>query len=132
MFRMKATISIIAGWMLALQIASAPAQAAELLMFEEDWCHWCEQWNDEIGVIYNKTTEGKRAPLRRIDIHGKFPDNVELASRPQFTPTFILVEDGKELGRIEGYPGEDFFWGLLSRLLDKLPEEDTSAAKATN
>ena len=132
MFCMKAMISMIAGWMLALQIASAPAHAAELLMFEEDWCHWCEQWNDEIGGIYNKTTEGKRAPLRRVDIHGKFPDNVELASRPQFTPTFILVEDGRELGRIEGYPGEDFFWGLLARLLDKLPEEDTSAAKATN
>jgi hypothetical protein len=34
-----------------------------------------------------------------------------------FTPTFVLVEDGTEAGRIEGYPGEDFFWPLLAKLI---------------
>ncbi len=34
-----------------------------------------------------------------------------------FTPTFVLVENGVELARIEGYPGEDFFWGLLGMIL---------------
>ena len=90
-------------------------------MFEEDWCHWCERWNEEIGVIYDKTEEGQRAPLVRVDIHDKFPEGLVLKSRPQYTPTFILVQDGQELGRIEGYPGEDFFWGLLGRLLEKAP-----------
>ena len=28
-----------------------------------------------------------------------------------------LVDDGRELSRIEGYPGEDFFWGLLEMML---------------
>ena len=97
-------------------------RAAELLMFEEDWCAWCEQWNAEIGPIYPLSTEGKRAPLRRIDIHGTYPAGIALDSRPQFTPTFVLVEDGREIGRIEGYPGEDFFWGLLSRIMKKLPK----------
>ena len=40
-------------------------------------------------------------------------------TRPVFTPTFVLVEDGKELGRIEGYAGDEFFWFLLGRLLDE-------------
>ena len=35
-----------------------------------------------------------------------------------YTPTFILVEGGQEIGRIEGYPGEDFFWGLLKMMLE--------------
>ncbi len=102
---------------------TSPARAAELLMFEEDWCTWCERWNDEVGVIYHKTTEGKRAPLRRVDIHGSFPEDVTLALRPQYTPTFVLIENGREVGRIEGYPGEDFFWGLLGRLFEKLPPD---------
>jgi len=101
--------------------------AAELLMVEEKWCHWCEKWNEEIGVIYNKTDEGRRAPLRRVDIHAGLPTDVELASRPQYTPTFILIDNGKEVSRIEGYPGEDFFWGLLSRMLEKLPAATTRA-----
>ena len=37
-------------------------RAAELLMFEEKWCSWCERWNAEIGPIYPKTAESRRAP----------------------------------------------------------------------
>jgi hypothetical protein len=33
----------------------------------------------------------------------------------------LLDDNGKEAGRIEGYPGEDFFWLQLSDLLKKLP-----------
>jgi hypothetical protein len=47
------------------------------------------------------------------------PEGITLASRPRFTPTFIVVQDGAEIGRIEGYPGEDFFWGLLGRILER-------------
>jgi len=35
-----------------------------------------------------------------------------------FTPTFVLMQDGVEIGRIEGYPGEDFFWGLLNQMIE--------------
>lgn len=112
-----------------MALAGGRAPAAELLMFEEDWCHWCQKWDDEVGVIYAKTAEGRHLPLRRIDIHGAFPKDVALTSRPQYTPTFILVDEGREVGRIEGYPGEDFFWGLLGRLLDKLPPGHESNAQ---
>jgi len=30
----------------------------------------------------------------------------------------VLVEDGVELGRLEGYNGDEFFWFLLGKLLD--------------
>jgi len=101
---------------LTMVIASV-ASAAELIMVEEVGCIWCEEWNSEIAPIYPKTTEGKYAPLRRIDIHDPVPDGLSFNTRPVFTPTFILVEGGNEVGRIEGYPGEDFFWGLLERML---------------
>jgi hypothetical protein len=58
-----------------------------------------------------KTLEGDVAPLQRIDIHSKLSTDIILKSSPQFTPTFIVVSNNKEVGRIEGYPGEDFFWG---------------------
>jgi hypothetical protein len=37
-----------------------------------------------------------------------------------FSPTFVLVEQGREIGRITGYPGADFFWGMLAELIQKL------------
>lgn len=109
---------------LTLMLAAAlPARAElELLMFEQAGCVYCAKWNKEIGPIYPKAPEGQAAPLRRIDLRGTWPDEIDLTSRPLFTPTFVLVRDGKELSRIEGYPGEDFFWGLLGMMLQNEPE----------
>lgn len=97
----------------------APAFAwaeTRLMMAEETGCIWCEQWNVEIGPIYPKTAEGRAAPLERFDIDSP-PDDIQFSRPINFTPTFILVRDGVEVGRIDGYPGEDFFWGLLGTLL---------------
>ena len=100
----------------------APAARADavLLMAEEDGCLWCERWNEEIADIYPKTDEGQKAPLQRYDLHGGKLADVTFATRVHYTPTFILVSDGKKVDRIEGYPGEDFFWGLLSELIAKI------------
>ena len=32
-------------------------------------------------------------------------------------PTFVLFDEGREIGRITGYPGDDAFWGLLGKML---------------
>lgn len=98
----------------------APASAAELVMVEEAGCPWCARWNAEVGPAYPKTEEGRRAPLRRVDLHA-LPGDIAFATPPRFTPTFVLVEAGREVGRIEGYPGDEFFWALLARLLGSLP-----------
>lgn len=92
------------------------AIAAELVMVEEKGCIWCARWNAEIAPAYPKTAEGRFAPLRRVDIHD-MPEDLETDRRVAFTPTFLLVEDGKELARIEGYPGADFFWPMLTKIL---------------
>jgi len=100
--------------------------AAELVMLEEDGCPWCQRWQEEVGVIYSKTEEGKVAPLRMVDIHGPLPEDLKFLVKGGFTPTFILVDKGKEIGRIRGYPGESFFWGLLAQLIEKLPKDGNS------
>jgi hypothetical protein len=94
-----------------------PAQAAELIMVERKGCHYCIEWKDDLGPIYPNTAEGKYAPLRIIDINDGAPDGVTFARKVIYTPTFVLVENNTEIGRIEGYPGEDFFWGLLDMML---------------
>lgn len=93
------------------------ALAAQLVMVEQEGCIYCARWDREIAHIYPKTEQGARAPLRRVQLRD-LPDDVDFTSRPVFTPTFVLVEDGRELGRIEGYAGDEFFWFILDRLLD--------------
>lgn len=100
-------------------VAGLPASAAgvSLILVEESGCVYCAQWNTEVGLEYPLTPEGRSAPLRRIDLAERLPDGIEFKSKPRITPTFVLVKDGRELSRLEGYPGEDFFWGLLGRML---------------
>jgi thioredoxin-related protein len=100
-----------------------PAGAAELVIFEQDYCSWCERWHEEIGPIYPKTAESRRAPLRRVDIHDPLPADLDFLQKSHFTPTFVLIDDGREIGRILGYPGEDFFWGLLGEMMKRLQEQ---------
>ena len=101
-------------------IGPAFGLAAELVMFETGGCPWCAAWNEEVGEIYHKTPEGRRAPLRRVDLEAARPPDLSAVRGVVYTPTFVLVEEGREVGRIAGYPGVDHFWGLLAQLLDEL------------
>ena len=94
----------------------------KLLMFESSTCYYCEIWHKEIGAIYPKTSEGRLAPLERLDIFDSSLHGNILSRDISFTPTFVLINDNMEVARLEGYPGEDFFWGLLSEMLLKIEE----------
>ena len=97
-------------------------------MFEQKGCVWCQRFDREIAPAYAKTTEGKRAPLRRVDIAKPLPEDLSFIVRERFTPVFVLVENGAEFGRIRGYPGETFFWGLLANLIERLDRGEPVAA----
>ena len=102
---------------------AAPASAAELVMVEERGCIYCARWNAEIAPAYPNTPEGQQAPLRRIDLNAPVPEDLDLDAPLRITPTFVLVDEGEEVARLEGYPGDEFFWHLLSVMLDQLQEE---------
>ena len=99
------------------------AISAELLVLEQEGCVYCEKFNREIAPAYPKTTEGKIAPLRRIDIHQEWPADLADIKPAALTPTFILIDNDKELGRLHGYPGDEHFWFLLGELLQSLNAE---------
>jgi thioredoxin-related protein len=108
----------LASTLLAIALSATAATAESVLvMIEERGCVWCARWNAEIAPIYPKTSEGKAAPLRRLDINQTMPAELSFKGKLHFTPTFVLMVDGKEISRLEGYPGEDFFWGLLGQML---------------
>jgi len=111
---------------LALLVAG-PAGAAELVMFEQKACVWCALFNREIAPAYARTDEGKRAPLRRVDIGAPLPADLAFVQRERFTPVFVLVDNGREYGRIRCYPGETFFFGLLANMIERLDRGEPAA-----
>lgn len=115
-FRRPFVLRLWAVICLAVVLLAPPARAVELVMVEQHGCEWCARWNEEIGPIYPKTAEGAFAPLRRVDLRN-MPKGLETTRRVNFTPTFLIVKEGREIARLEGYPGEDFFWPLLESML---------------
>jgi hypothetical protein len=111
---------------LVLTLTLAPATAAELVMFTQRGCVWCEKFDREIAPAYDKTAEGRRAPLRRVDIAVPRPPDLAFIARERFTPVFVLIDNGREIGRIRGYPGDAFFYGLLANLIAQMDRGETT------
>jgi thioredoxin-related protein len=117
-FKSKFVLFVLALFM-AISSADGAVSAAELVLFETEGCEWCEQWHEDIGVIYAKTAEGKFAPLRRVEITHEPPADLKHLRAAAFTPTFVVIDQGREVGRIIGHPGDNFFWPLLTQILKK-------------
>lgn len=104
-----------------LLVFNSRAMAAELLMFTLDGCASCMQFEADIGRIYARTAEAQRLPLRRIP-YGTLPKDLSsvVTTPVHGTPTFVVIDDGQELGRIEGYRQDELFWLALHALLNRL------------
>lgn len=92
------------------------SSAVVLVMVEDRGCQYCARWESEVGLSYIKSAEGKFAHLVRRN--RKHPQVVAL-SNIIYSPTFVLLADGRELGRIVGYQGADLFWIELAPLVAK-------------
>lgn len=89
---------------------------AVLVMIEDPGCPYCARWRAEVGPGYAASDEGRFAPLarrRRGDPAIAFIPNVV------YSPTFVLLVEGREVGRILGYPGPDLFWMQIAGLFDR-------------
>ena len=93
--------------------------ATELIMFESRGCEYCALWNEEIGEIYAETKTGETVPLRRVQMEEKLSEEWRNIKSIRYSPTFVVIEDGREIGRITGYPGEAFFWGYMDEIVAK-------------
>ncbi len=85
-------------------------------MVEAANCIYCARWHAEVGSGYALSAEAGFAPLQRRDIGDPALKRIP---NLRYTPTFVLLEGDREVGRIVGYPGADFFWGLLAELMAK-------------
>lgn len=120
MLRQTLLKSAMAAAFLAGVLWCGMAQAAELVMFEQAGCVYCQRWEREVGSLYERTDEARALPLRRVDIRDQKMSGIALASPVRFTPTFVVADNGREIGRITGYSNDNAFWGLLDALAAKL------------
>ncbi len=94
---------------LFLLLPAFTSQALELVFVEKAGCVYCEKWNADVSETYPKTDLGQQAPLQRMSKEDAM-ERFELERGLVYTPTFLFIENGVEVARMEGYISEDFFW----------------------
>ena len=93
------------------QIAIA---STRLVMVTSDHCPFCQAWERDIGVVYEKSPYAPSFPLTRVDIGSAMPEGVTLQSPVLGTPTFLIIQNGQEIDRRRGYDDAGMFWWWLS------------------
>jgi hypothetical protein len=107
------------GWLVVSSMAPALAQApafsgkTTLIMVDKENCVWCKKWEEAVGPAYAASPEGNIAPMMRIRLGHKDLAGIKGLA---FAPTFVLIANGKEIGKIVGYSGPDQFWGDIDTL----------------
>ena len=100
-------------------LSTSPAVAAELVYVELKSCVYCMRFNRQMAHAYQASETGRKIPLRPVNLNRRWPADLKDVDRPPYTPVFILVEDGRELGRFHGYTSPSQFNRELKRLLNK-------------
>lgn len=96
-----------------LSFASAGARAMELVMFESPSCGTCKLFKREVLPIYAASPAGKVFPLWVAEMGGKV--SIRLNEPVTFTPTFVWVDNGVEVGRFSGYFGKAQFFNIVNK-----------------
>lgn len=96
----------------AIDIATAPAV---LVVISDPGCPYCARWERDVAPGYEASEDGKLFPLARRD--RRAPD-VAFIPRIVYSPTFVMLVRGQEVGRIVGYSGSELHWSQLAALIE--------------
>lgn len=108
---------MLAGW--PALASNARRDGLRLMAVTSGDCAASTAWLAETAPDLAQTEAG-RLPLLLVDLNGPYPDGLLLDGRPRVTPTFILLRQGAELTRFEGYHGKDHFHATLKALVKTL------------
>ena len=115
-------VGLITAFALALTFAASLQTAAadsRLIMVTSDHCPSCQAWELDVGKVYDKSPYATTLPLTRVEIGSKMPGGVTIQKPVVGTPTFLIVHNGQEIGRQNGYIDAEMFWWWLSEYTAK-------------
>ena len=113
---------------LMLMFMTTTANAAELLMFSSKTCGYCVAFLKEVWPEYVKSPKQNILPLKIVDFDGSIPywftnalDSNKIDGI-RATPTFVIFNNGEEIGRMEGYPGKRAFIENINTYIEQNKE----------
>ena len=112
------TLIILSIYFIASLNSAYAKENSLMLMITDKNCLYCIIWEKQIGKIYPKTDIAKKFPLQRIEVKNFINYKKYDLKKTNITPTFILIKNANEEGRIEGYTNPEMFWWQVDEIID--------------
>ncbi len=112
--RVAAALTLMVFAAVSSAVAGERSADVALIMVDDPACRFCQKWNEAVGKGYAKSPEGEAAPLKRVP---RGAPELQGLAPVIYTPTFIVMDGGRELGRISGYSGPSYFYADLRDIL---------------
>ena len=112
--RLFACVVLLSAALFHLNQNEAQGGDFRLIMFTSEDCPACQAWEREIGSVYKKSEYQVEFPITRVDFSAGAPSWLVINESLRGTPTFVIMKNGQEIGRITGFTGPEMFWWQLS------------------
>lgn len=99
-------------------IPTTPA-VLEVVAVEAPGCSYCNLFRRDIAPAYAASAAAKTAKLRFLDLNDKAIDAIRFAQPISLVPTVVVVKDGVEIARINGYVAPHSFYALIKSVLNE-------------
>ena len=88
----------------------------EVVVFESANCIYCQLFRRDVLPQYLRSRRARSAPIRFVDARSADPGKFGLAAPLTMVPTVVVMQNGREQGRIAGYTGPEPFFHMISRI----------------
>lgn len=107
----------------AVGVGGLPASvvAAELVVYSTKDCAITQRFRRDVSEQYTRTLAGQTFPLHLVNIEGNA--GVVLSAPVTTSPTFVFVDEGREIARFVGYPGRQHFLKLTNAAAEAFAEQ---------
>ncbi|MGE0055477.1 MAG: thioredoxin fold domain-containing protein [Hyphomicrobium sp.] len=106
---------------LDLEAPASQNDNMELVVMEAPGCIYCTLFRRDVLPAYESSPKAKELPIRFVDINDEAADALGIDYPVDIVPTFVVLKNNKEVGRIPGYTGPEFFFHTINYLLSTAP-----------
>lgn len=93
----------------------------EMIVIEAKNCIYCKLFRRDVLPGFRSSKHADEVSIRFLDINELEDKSLQLQHEVQIVPTFVVVSDNREIGRIPGYIGPTDFYYAIGRVIERAP-----------
>ncbi len=101
--------------------SAEPTPNLEMVVLEVPGCIYCNVFRRQLLPTYKSSKQAKRIPIRFVNLNDPALAEIGLTQPVDIVPTFVILEDNHEIGRIPGYMSRHDFFRAIDYILSGRP-----------